>query len=177
MAFKCSVTWFIWIKRNSNKNRICFFINIKILHSPYKRPDFLRGVFDYENTTLSGLTSTFSAKSIHFDTEGRQWLGLLTGGVLLRQNSNWQNLNLPNIFPAGMAVSQNAISQGQFGKIYFGTSTGLVIYNGGLVTDETSYKRLTTANGLPSNNILDVIERQDGLLIVATDAGIAFLKK
>lgn len=137
----------------------------------------LLGVFDYENTTVPGLTSNFSAKAIHFDTEGRRWVGLLTGGVLLHQNNTWQNLSLSNIFPAGMAVNQNAITQGQFGKIYFGTTTGLVIYNGGLITDEASYKRLTTANGLPSNNILDVIERQDGLLIVATDSGIAFMKK
>ena len=135
------------------------------------------GAFDFQNTTVSGMTSSFSAKSIFFDNEGRRWVGLLSGGVLVHYNNSWQNLNLPSIFPSGVSINTNAISQGSLGKIYFGTSAGLVIYQGGSITDEPSYKRLTTLNGLPSNNVLDVIERQDGLLVVATDSGIAFLKK
>jgi len=135
------------------------------------------GAYDYENTTVTGMTSNFSARALYFDELGRKWIGLLSGGLIVKDGDSWVNVNLPDIFPAGAAVSANAMAKGEFGSILIGTSQGLVIYSGGDISNAASYKRLTTAYGLPSNNVLDVIRREDGLIIVATDAGIAFMKK
>jgi len=136
----------------------------------------LLGAYDYENTTVSGLTSNFVARAIHFDAAGARWIGLISGGLLVMENGNWANINMPEILPASTAISTNGISSGKFGKVFIATSQGLLIYNGGDKTNPASYKRVTTAEGLPSNNVLDAVERaSDNLLIVTTDGGIAFI--
>lgn len=136
----------------------------------------LLGAYDYENTSVTGMTSNFTARAIHFDAGGARWIGLISGGLLVWENGNWTNLNMPEILPAGTAISTNGIGSGKFGKVFIATSQGLVIYNGGDKTNPASYKRITTAEGLPSNNVLDAVERPaDNLLIVTTDNGIVFI--
>jgi hypothetical protein len=164
-----------------NSQEIWAFASVNFGQSQILRYDasngnFL-GVIDATNTTVPGLTSNFSARALYFDERGRRWIGLLSGGLIVKDGDSLVNINFPQIFPSGTAVSANAIAKGEFGSILIGTSQGLVIYSGGDATAPESYKRLTTAYGLPSNNVLDVIRRGDGLIIVATDAGIAFLKK
>jgi len=136
----------------------------------------LLGAYDYENTTVTGMTSNFIARAIHFDATGSRWIGLISGGLLVKENDNWININMPEILPAATAVSTNGISSGKFGKVFIATSQGLLIYNGGDKSIPASYTKVTTAEGLPSNNVLDAVERaSDGLLIVTTDSGIAFI--
>lgn len=134
------------------------------------------GAYDYTNTSVAGMTSNFSARAIHFDMNGNRWIGLFSGGILVKEGDNWLNVNMPEILPTATSISTNGISSGKLGKVFFATSQGLVIYYGGDKLDPTSYKRITMVNGLPSNNVLDVVERaSDGLLIVTTDSGIAFI--
>jgi hypothetical protein len=136
------------------------------------------GAYDYLNPTGTGMTSTFTAKSIYFDSDGRQWVGLQLGGLLVKNGSLWTSVNMGEILPLNVAINNNAIAEDKFGNIYIGTTNGLLIYKGGSLTDISSYERYTTVDGLPSNNILDICEEKiSGRIIIATDNGIAFWSK
>jgi hypothetical protein len=135
------------------------------------------GAYDYENITVPGITSNFSARAIYFDSYNNKWIGLLSGGLVVKEGDNWLNVNMAEILPAGTSIGTNGISGGSFGKVFIATSNGLLIYSGGDKTNPASYKLITMEDGLPSNNVLDVIERrEDETLIVATGSGIAFIK-
>jgi hypothetical protein len=71
---------------------------------------------------------------------------------------NWTLVNTDNSpLPYNARINFNAISEVN-GEIWFGTSRGLLVYNGvGPLTECASYTLYTTANGLPSNNITDVV--------------------
>jgi len=118
----------------------------------------------------------FKAQAIFFDSEGKRWLGLQNDGLRVFERSVWSIVNMPSIFPVGTQVNNNAITEDDQGNVYFGTSNGLVVYDGaGEVTDVFRYKRLTTADGLPSNNITGVAyDKAKGRMLLATDAGIVF---
>lgn len=136
------------------------------------------GAYDYTNTTVTGFTNNFTAKSIYFDSYGRQWIGLATGGVIVKDGAVWTSVNMGEIFPLLVSVNTNAISEDQNKNIYIGTNNGLVVYKGGPLTDIASYTRYTTSDGLPSNNVLDICEQKTtGKIIVATDNGIVFWKR
>ena len=134
--------------------------------------------YDHTNTVVTGLTSNFTAKSIYGDNAGRTWIGLLSGGLLVKQNVVWTNVNMPERFPLGVIINNNAICGDRLGNVYIGTTNGLIIYRGGVLTDTASYLRLTTADGLPSNNITDIcVDKTTGNIVVTTDNGIAFGSK
>jgi hypothetical protein len=132
----------------------------------------------YDNTTVPVLPAGFTGKAIYGDNAGRIWIGLTTGGVVVKQSVVWTTVNMPERFPAGTIINNNAISGDRQGNVYIGTTNGLVIYKGGTLTDTNCYVRLTTADGLPSNNVTDIcIDNNTGKIIVATDNGIAFGSK
>lgn len=133
------------------------------------------GYYDYTNTPV--LTSGFRANAMHFDDQDRGWLGLNENGIIIKSGAVWKTMNDPAIFPTGTVVNPNAITSGSNGYVYIGTSSGLVIYRGGPVDAVASYKRVSTADGLPTNMINDVAEDTVGKRIVlAHNAGISFMK-
>lgn len=131
--------------------------------------------YDYTNTG-GGLPQSFTAKAIYIDAKGNRWLGLNTPGVIVQDWINtWHTINPASIFPAGSIVTNNAIVGDKMGKVYMGTSAGLVVYKGGNIDQASSYRLLTTANGLPSNNVRAVaVDTIHYKLLVATDNGIVF---
>ncbi len=133
----------------------------------------------YTDTSTKGiLPAGFRTTAMYTDREDRRWVGFRSGGVVVRIGGVWKAVNMPSIFPPGTLVNFNAITSDEFGYIYIGTSSGLVIFdNGGDVTDTTFYKRLTTADGLPSNNITGVAyDKAGGRMLLTSDAGVTFLK-
>jgi Zn-dependent metalloprotease len=131
--------------------------------------------FDYTNTS-GGLPQSFTAKAIYIDAKGNRWLGMQGPGVIVQDwGGGWHTVKPASIFPAGSIVTNNAITGDKTGKVYIGTSTGLVVYTGGSIDDVSSYRLLTTANGLPSNNIRAVaVDNFHYKLLVATDNGVIF---
>lgn len=143
----------------------------------------------------------FLARAIYFDkykyfdetaqeekTIDRRWVGVSNGGVLIFQKplnqvaeGTWTHVStttLPTIFPAGSFINTNSITSDDTGNIYFGTTQGLVVFTGGDMADSTNYQRFTNLEGLPSNNVLDVIySKEFSKIIVATTEGIIFWNK
>lgn len=138
-------------------------------------PGTFLGVYDYTNTPQ--LSVGFRANAMYFDDLGRGWIGLNSGGILIRINDEWKTMNDPAVFPGGVIVNANAITSDQLGNVYIGTSNGLVIYRTGPVDSASSYRRVTTTDGLPSNNINGVASDTVGKrMILATDAGVCFMQ-
>jgi hypothetical protein len=137
-------------------------------------PGTFLGVYDYTNTPQ--LSAGFRANAMYFDDLGRAWVGLNSGGIVIKVNDEWKTMNDPAVFPPGVIVNANAITSDQLGNIYIGTSSGLVIYRTGAVDSAGSYRRVTTIDGLPSNNINGVATDTVGnRMILATDAGVSFM--
>ncbi len=135
----------------------------------------------YDNTSnLDIFTAGFRAQALYFDKDDRRWVGFQTGGLAVLEGEKWSLVNsttLPTIFTAGTVINNNAITGDDLGNIYIGTSTGLVIFDGGgAVTDVSRYTRYTTVDKLPSDNITGLAyDNAKGRLLIASDGGITFM--
>ncbi|MBC7628704.1 hypothetical protein [Ferruginibacter sp.] len=131
----------------------------------------------YINTDNAGvLPAGFRTSAMYADKDGRVWIGLRNGGVVVKTGNTLQAVNMPSIFIPGTTVNLNAITSDEYGYVYIGTTNGLVVFdNGGDVTDISSYKLLTTTDSLPSNNITGVAyDKGGGRIIITSDAGVTF---
>ena len=131
----------------------------------------------YTDTASKGiLPAGFRTTAMYTDAEDRRWIGLRNGGVVVKIGGTWKSVNMPTIFPPGTTVNFNAITSDEFGYVYIGTNSGLVVFdNGGDVTDITNYKRLTTTDTLPSNNITGLAyDKAAGRMLITSDAGVTF---
>ncbi len=131
----------------------------------------------YTDTASKGvLPAGFRTTAMYVDAEDRRWIGLRNGGVVVKIGGTWKSVNMPSIFPPGTTINFNAITSDEFGYIYIGTNSGLVVFdNGGDVTDTTYYKRLTTTDTLPSNNITGLAyDKAAGRMLITSDAGVTF---
>jgi pimeloyl-ACP methyl ester carboxylesterase len=132
----------------------------------------------YINNSTQGIFSPgFRTTAMHVDKEKRWWIGLRFGGLVVKMGSQWLKIDTTALIPAGAMINFNAIASDKRGNVYIGTSNGLLVfqYGGdpGLVDD---YKRYTTTDGLPSNNItgiaLDTAREQ---MVLTSDAGVTFM--
>jgi len=166
---------------NDNKNQILVYDSQT---AAYKK------AYDRINIGIS-LPANFLVKSIYFDVLAkkkmsidRRWVGVSNGGVLVYQKQldqaegSWSYINHithPTKFPENSFVNNNSITSDESGYIYFGTTQGMVVFSGKNTADSSNYKRFTMADGLPSNNVLDIaISTFLGKIIIATDKGIVF---
>lgn len=135
----------------------------------------------YDNTTDPTIFSSgFRAQAICFDHDGRKWVGMQTGGLAVLEGAKWRvvsSVEMPTKLTAGTAINNNAIIEDGLGNVYIGTSTGLLVFDGGgSVTDSTRYILYTTADGLPSNNITGLAyDEAKGRVLIASDGGITFM--
>jgi hypothetical protein len=134
----------------------------------------------YIDDSNSPLPAGFNAKAIYFDKEGRTWVGMGSDGIFIYANGSWTHFNNTSIFPAGSFVNNNAITGDQEGNVYIGTSSGLVVFNGGPTNDLASYTLFTTTNGLPSNSVqaiaIDTFNKDPYFVKLATSGGVVFWK-
>lgn len=103
-------------------------------------------------------TSTFARAIFTDETTGNTFVGLSGGGIgVYKSDNTWKFLTSSNSpLPAGAAVNFNAIAE-VYGEIWIGTTFGIFVYDGTSSLDSmSSFKMLTTANGLPSNGITDI---------------------
>ena len=161
----------MWVaaRQNFNKSQILRFhpLNIK---------GTLLGSYDYTN--VPQLSSTFRANAIYFDNEGRRWIGLNFGGIVVNTGTVWKAVNMPDLLPSGIVINNNAITGDDAGNIYIGTSNGLLLYEGGSVDVSSSYTQYTTLDGLPSNNITGIaVDNATGRILITTDNGVVFWQK
>ena len=143
------------------------------------------GFFDRSNISDFPSNIDFYVNAIYFDKNNNKWLGLAdssafttTGGIVVLDNADgiWK-LIPPTVLPNPSNVFANSIAGDTAGRVYFGTDSGLVIYNGLGISDTQNYLRLTTNDGLPSNKIRGIcIDTLRGGVWLATPKGIIFYK-
>lgn len=161
----------VWISARTN------FGNSQIIrYHPSGSENSFLGTYTHLNTP-DGLFSGFRANAIHFDPEGRRWIGFNGGGFAVEHLGNWKRITDPLIFPAGAIVNNNAITHDEYGYVYIGTSHGLLIFNGGSAVDNpVGWTHLTTEDGLLSNNVTGVAyDYKNGRVLLTTNAGISFM--
>ena len=144
--------------------------------------DATRRVYSDDTQTLIGTASKdilrpgFRVNAMYNDAENRKWIGMASGsgGLIVIEKGIWSALNLSGKIADGFGVNINAITEDEYGNIYFGTSHGLLVFDGSFATNANSYKLYSTLNGLPSNNINGIAYDSAGKnIVLATDAGIA----
>lgn len=156
----------------------------------------------YNNTDIhASLATNFLVRAILFEkykyfdeinlidkVTDRRWVAVGNGGVLVYEKplnqvveGTWTYVSPtthPTKFPSGSFVNTNSITSDEAGNIYFGTNQGLVVFTGGDVADSSNYQRFTTVEGLPSNNVLDIVDAPHlGRIIISTAEGIVFWSK
>jgi hypothetical protein len=167
----------VWVYANVNFGRS------QILRYDAATHEQKMPAYDYLN--VAQLTQSFSVRSIYFDNTGNKWIGMPFGAGLVVQNmdGSWSKMNNINLISASTSVNANAITGADDGKVFIGTTTGLLVYkgNGLSVSDAASYYKFTMIDGLPSNNIqgIDILTKASfgkkyHTLLLATDKGIIF---
>lgn len=143
--------------------------------------DAPRHYTDYSSDHLPGtftdvLPTSFRATALYMDAANRLWIGLRNGGLIVKDGDVWTAINTDNIFPSGAMVNFNAITSDEYGYVYIGTNNGLLVFDGGgAVNSPANYRKFTTLNGLPSNNITGICyDKFRGQVVLASDAGITF---
>ncbi|MFT3682668.1 MAG: hypothetical protein QM791_20595 [Ferruginibacter sp.] len=164
----------IWISVRQN-----FGLSQILRYSPAKNLSEWGGYLGaYDSTKIKGgvFPVGFRVAAIFFDSEGKRWLGFLSGGLRVMVRGVWKIVNDPAIFPAGASVNNNAIAEDDQGNVYIGTNAGLLVYDGnGDVDNISPYKLYTTADGLPTNNITGLAyDKAKGRMLMTSDAGIIF---
>jgi ligand-binding sensor domain-containing protein len=136
-------------------------------------------VTTYDSQSEPTIPSGFLARAIYGDALGRIWIGLSTGGLLVYDESRrWHRVNLPTVFPPGMAVNFNAIEGNKHGDIFIGTNMGMLYFDAGggwanRLEDAAYYRLYGLQHGLKSNMINAIAYDADLFkLWVATDSGI-----
>ena len=132
----------------------------------------------FDNINTGGiLPAGFIVKAICYDPSFNYWWVGMSNGDIYVYNGNasvWSQA--PQIFPAGTIINTNAIVKDKkTEKIYIGSTNGYLVYSPGIPEFPFFYKRVTTADGLPSNNIKGIaIDTIGNRVLLATDNGIAF---
>jgi len=106
--------------------------------------------------------------SVFQDSKKNMWLAIKNYGVCKIQNNKIINYKL-NIKDISHSIADNevqAISEDAKGNIFFGTKSGLSIFDG------KTFKNFYVQDGLPDNNIYSIIKGSDGLMWVATANGL-----
>ncbi len=143
------------------------------------------GFHDYTNSLgadgqpLTGaFNSTAFARALCFASDGRQWVGLSDGGLLVKSGSVWKSVNMVPLFFPGVLVNNNALFEDSKGKIYVGTSNGLLVYESGDVDVLANWKHYYTTDGLPSDNVTGIAEdKKNGNIVITTSGGVVFWKQ
>ena len=163
----------VWVAANGNSGVT------QILRYGTLNRSFL-GAYDYTNITGgSTLSTTAYIAAMLFDSEGRQWVGRRNGeGLLMKSGSIWKTINMIPLFYPTTLVNNNAIFEDSKGKIYVGTSGGLLVYQSGDVDVAANWTKYTTVEGLPNDNVTGIAEdKKTGNIVITTSGGVAFWKQ
>lgn len=136
----------------------------------------------YDNRNVPLLPFGFSAQAILFDEAGNRWIGLKSGGLVIKQGDNWLKMDIQSLITPGAQININAMVEDENGNVYIGTSDGMLQYMsrkfslGSSPDYPPSYKRYTTLNGLPDNNVTGLAyDKKYGRLLITTSAGVTFM--
>jgi signal transduction histidine kinase/ligand-binding sensor domain-containing protein len=110
---------------------------------------------------------SLSPTALHEDRQGRIWVGFYNGQFGFVKDDQWKDLS-PELGRIGPPIF--VIRESSDGSIWFGTRTGLFRYQNGAMT------RYTTRDGLPSDDVKDIVEDRQQRLWFATFGGLSHLE-
>lgn len=111
-------------------------------------------------TETDGLSDN-SVSDIAQDIEGNMWF-VTQSGISKYDGTTWTTFS-----SRGYQAGDSVISVAANGDIWFGGWTGATKYDG------KNWKKYTTADGLISNHIFDIVADLDGTMWFATDIGLS----
>ncbi len=132
----------------------------------------------YVNNSTQGIfTAGFRTTAMHVDKEKRWWIGLRSGGMVVKMGSQWLKIDTALLFPSGTMVNFNAIASDNLGNVFIGTTSGLLMFKyGGDPGLAEDYVRYTTTDSLPSNNITGLAyDSSAERMVLTTNAGVTFM--
>jgi signal transduction histidine kinase/ligand-binding sensor domain-containing protein len=107
------------------------------------------------------------AQAIHEDSQSRLWVGAV-GGVQYFKDGKLHDFTSQTGFSVGSA-DYSDIHEGRDGTIWFATNQGLLKLKNDSVT------RVTTEDGLPTNDVRLIFEKQDGSFLLGTYNGLTVM--
>jgi ligand-binding sensor domain-containing protein/signal transduction histidine kinase/CheY-like chemotaxis protein/AraC-like DNA-binding protein len=120
-----------------------------------------------EPSSALRLTNNY-VQVVYVDSKNNLWIGTADGLNLLADGSNkfkYFKKDTP-----GNRCSINCIREDRLGNIWIGTyRDGLSLFN----AKRGSFTNYTKANGLTSNNVIDILEDNEGYLWLSTDQGLS----
>ena len=129
------------------------------------------GVFRYDGTSFTNITSTINSPSfwdVLEDRNGNLWFGTRDSGVYLLPSgkTTFQHFTTKD----GLASNYGALHlyEDKAGNIWFGTVSGAYRYDG------KSLRSFTTKDGLPNNDINTIMEDNTGKLWFGTRGEACF---
>ncbi|MEO6902993.1 MAG: PKD domain-containing protein [Bacteroidia bacterium] len=130
------------------------------------------------NFATIGIPAGGVFNGIYITNKGNAWVSISAGkGFAVRIDGVWKYItsaDIPCVFPTGASINQNAIWGNKFGNVYFGTTKGILVYNGtGNVSSASSYSfySFLKENGT-DKNITGGLSEQDSIQWISSDDGI-----
>jgi ligand-binding sensor domain-containing protein/signal transduction histidine kinase/AraC-like DNA-binding protein/AmiR/NasT family two-component response regulator len=107
-------------------------------------------------------------QTVYVDSKNNLWVGTADGLNLLAAGSNKFKIFYKNT--SGKRSSVNCIREDHSGNIWIGTyRDGLSLFN----PKQSSFTKYNKAKGLVSNNVIDILEDNEGYLWLSTDQGLS----
>jgi len=122
-------------------------------------------------TKADGLPEN-SVYAIHHSPDGSVWAATLNSGVSVLHGGHITTFTTANGLPSNSVTAIEDTSEG----IWFATPSGLTRLPRSSSFASSSWKTLTSSDGLPSNDIISLLHDSSGALWIGTSAGLAVLR-
>jgi ligand-binding sensor domain-containing protein len=119
--------------------------------------------FESFDTSASPALRSSRIVALCEDEEGRLWIGTERGGLVRYANGHFERVRLSD----RVDLSVYAIARGPAGSMWVGTERGLFRF------DRETSRRITTADGLPDDEVTSILFLEDGHALFGTMAGVA----
>ncbi len=150
------------------KTKIIFFICLIIISLPIQSKQSEQEiksskmpVFEQIHTDIRGAVSEF-VWTVHNDSKGNYWFGTNCDGLV-----RYDGTKLTKYYKyIGVGSAVRDIVEDGNGVVWFGSSDGVISYNG------TEFNKFTTEDGLPSDDVWSMGLDKDNILWVGTAEGL-----
>ncbi|WP_423225525.1 two-component regulator propeller domain-containing protein [Candidatus Amarolinea aalborgensis] len=111
--------------------------------------------------------------SLHFDHQGRLWVGTNGDGLYVRDEDQWRAITETAVLNDATIIS---MAEQEDGTLWFGTFNGLVQRRPGSGAEPAAWRVFATADGLPSARIQAMFVDSRNQLWIGTDQGAGVLR-
>jgi len=132
----------------------------------------LRGVMSWDGKVVSRFeeqpdVANRGCQSIYTDSQGRVWVGLLSGGAAVYDKGTFRSFGARDGFTRGTVL---AIAEDKSGAVWFSTSAGVSRFRNGRIT------AVTQANAPLTDLVPVLVEDLEGYIWVGVNSGASVLR-